>query len=173
MKPSGLVLLLSICSVLAPLTSDGKDFSKPNIVVILADDLGFSDVGSFGGEIETPHLDSLAAGGVRCSQMYNAGRCCPSRASLLTGLYQHQAGIGFMVYTDWGDGYEGTLNEDGVTLGEALKGAGYTTFTSGSHSSCLQKAASRLSTWQKSKELSGQQATSTLTKRLSGKYSDL
>ncbi|RPF89749.1 MAG: arylsulfatase [Roseibacillus sp. TMED18] len=131
MKPSGLIRLLSICCVLAPFTLYSKGLSKPNIVVILADDLGYSDVGSFGGEIETPHLDALAEGGVRCSQMYNAGRCCPSRASLLTGLYQHQAGVGFMVYTDWGDGYEGTLNEDGVTLGEALKVAGYTTFTSG------------------------------------------
>ena len=102
MKPSGLIPMLSICCVLAPFTLDSKDLSQPNIVVILADDLGYSDVGSFGGEIETPHLDALAESGVRCSQMYNAGRCCPSRASLLTGLYQHQAGVGFMVYTDWG-----------------------------------------------------------------------
>ena len=81
MKPSGLIRLLSICCVLAPFTLYSKDLSKPNIVVILADDLGYSDVGSFGGEIETPHLDALAEGGVRCSQMYNAGRCCPSRST--------------------------------------------------------------------------------------------
>ena len=105
--------------------------SKPNIIVILADDLGYSDLGCYGSEIETPRLDDLAENGLRFTQMYNAARCCPSRASLLTGLYQHQAGVGFMVYADWGEGYEGSLNENGVTLGEALKEAGYTTFTSG------------------------------------------
>lgn len=105
--------------------------SKPNIIVILADDLGYSDLGCYGSEIETPRLDDLAENGLRFTQMYNAARCCPSRASLLTGLYQHQAGVGFMVYADWGEGYEGSLNESGVTLGEALKEAGYTTFTSG------------------------------------------
>ena len=105
--------------------------SKPNIIVILADDLGYSDLGSFGGEIETPRLDDLAENGLRFTQMYNTARCCPSRASLLTGLYQHQAGVGFMVYADWGTGYEGSLNENGVTLGEALRQAGYTTLTSG------------------------------------------
>ena len=83
------------------------------------------------GEINTPSLDRLAEGGVRFSQFYNTARCCPSRASLLTGLYQHQAGIGFMTYADWGEGYEGTLNEQCVTLGEALKNAGYSTFVSG------------------------------------------
>ena len=105
--------------------------AKPNIVVILADDLGYSDLGCYGSEIETPRLDDLAENGLRFTQMYNAARCCPSRASLLTGLYQHQAGVGFMVYADWGEGYEGSLNENGVTLGEALKEAGFTTFTSG------------------------------------------
>jgi arylsulfatase len=105
--------------------------SKPNIILILADDLGYSDLGCYGSEIETPRLDNLAKNGLRFTQMYNAARCCPSRASLLTGLYQHQAGVGFMVYRDWGPGYEGSLNENGVTLGEALKKAGYTTFTSG------------------------------------------
>ena len=107
------------------------DSPRPNIVVILVDDLGYSDLGCYGGEIETPYLDGLANEGVRFSQFYNTARCCPSRASLLTGLYQHQAGIGFMTYADWGEGYEGTLNEKCVTLGEALKNAGYTTFVSG------------------------------------------
>ena len=72
--------------------------SKPNIILILADDLGYSDLGCYGSEIETPRLDNLAKNGLRFTQMYNAARCCPSRASLLTGLYQHQAGVGFMVY---------------------------------------------------------------------------
>jgi arylsulfatase A-like enzyme len=104
---------------------------RPNLVVILVDDLGYSDLGCYGSEIETPYLDGLAEAGVRFSQFYNTARCCPSRASLLTGLYQHQAGIGFMTYADWGEGYEGTLNENCVTLGEALKKAGYTTCVSG------------------------------------------
>ena len=125
-----LVLAASLLGV--PLTAANADAnSKPNIILILADDLGFSDLGCYGSEIETPNLDSLANHGVRFTQMYNAARCCPSRASLLTGLYQHQAGVGFMVYADWGKGYEGSLNQSGITLGEALKHAGYTTFTSG------------------------------------------
>ena len=69
---------------------------KPNILVILADDLGWSDLGCYGGEIRTPNLDSLAADGLRFTQFYTCTRCCPSRASLLTGLYPHQAGIGLM-----------------------------------------------------------------------------
>lgn len=104
---------------------------RPNIVVILADDLGYSDLGCYGGEVETPQLDALAAAGVRMSHFYNAARCCPSRACLLTGLYQHQAGIGFMTYRNWGKGYEGSLNENGVTLAEALKENGYLTLVSG------------------------------------------
>ena len=116
---------------LFPLALQADTDLKPNIIVILADDLGYSDLGCYGSEIETPRLDELAATGIRFTQMYNAARCCPSRASLLTGLYQHQAGVGFMVYGDWGTGYEGSLNENGVTLGEALKEAGYTTLTSG------------------------------------------
>ena len=67
---------------------------RPNIVVILADDMGYSDIGCYGSEIETPQLDRLAAAGLRFTQFYNTGRCCPTRASLLTGLYPHQAGIG-------------------------------------------------------------------------------
>ena len=116
---------------LFPLSLLAGNESKPNIVLILADDLGYSDLGCYGSEIETPRLDDLAKNGVRLTQMYNAARCCPSRASLLTGLYQHQVGVGFMVYGDWGTGYEGSLNESGVTLGEALQEAGYTTFVSG------------------------------------------
>ncbi|MAK28522.1 MAG: hypothetical protein CMI22_09225, partial [Opitutae bacterium] len=68
--------------------------TKPNVVIILSDDMGYSDVGCYGGEILTPNLDSLAENGLRFSQFYNTARCCPTRASLLSGLYQHQAGIG-------------------------------------------------------------------------------
>ena len=70
---------------------------KPNVVVILSDDMGFSDLGCYGGEIRTPNLDALAAGGLRFTQFYNTARCCPTRASLLTGLYPHQAGVGHMM----------------------------------------------------------------------------
>src|SRR4051812_35736866 len=70
---------------------------RPNIVIILADDLGFSDVGCFGSEIPTPNIDRLAAGGLRLTQCYNAARCCPTRAALLTGLYPHHAGVGHML----------------------------------------------------------------------------
>ena len=124
-------LTLMFCAVLCTVFFAEAISARPNIIVILVDDLGYSDLGCYGGEIETPHLDRLAEGGIRFSQFYNTARCCPSRASLLTGLYQHQAGVGFMTYADWGEGYEGTLNEKCVTLGEALKNAGYTTFVSG------------------------------------------
>jgi arylsulfatase A-like enzyme len=70
---------------------------RPNIIVILSDDMGYSDLGCYGGEIATPNLDALARGGVRFTQFYNTARCCPTRASLLTGLYPHQAGIGHMM----------------------------------------------------------------------------
>jgi arylsulfatase len=102
--------------------------SRPNLLLILADDLGWSDLGCYGGEIKTPHLDALARNGVRFSQAYNSSRCCPSRASLLTGLYPHQAGIGrFVGRSNDMPGYRGRLHEDTVTLAEALKQAGYGT----------------------------------------------
>lgn len=103
----------------------------PNIVVILADDLGYSDLGCYGGEIETPHLDALAAGGVRFTRFYNAARCCPTRAALLTGLYPHQVGVGHMVQDEGSPSYQGYLNDRCLTLAEALKPAGYTSMISG------------------------------------------
>ena len=110
---------------------DAETRMRPNIVTVLVDDMGYSDLGCFGGEIETPHLDALAAGGVRFTQFYNTARCCPARASLLTGLYAHQAGIGLMVYRDCGEGYRGNLNDRCVTLGEVLGAAGYQTMLVG------------------------------------------
>lgn len=105
---------------------------RPNIVLILADDMGFSDLGSYGGEINTPNIDSLAYGGIRFTNFYNAGRCCPTRASLLTGIYPHQAGIGNMVYGEnLGGGYQGYLSRTSVTLAEVLGEAGYKTMMSG------------------------------------------
>jgi len=106
--------------------------SRPNIVLILVDDMGFSDIGCYGSRIRTPHLDRLAAGGLRFTQTYNCARCCPTRASLLTGLYPHQAGVGHMV-GDHGAGpaYQGYLRDDCVTVAEALRAGGYRTMLSG------------------------------------------
>ena len=104
---------------------------KPNIILILADDMGYSDIGCFGSEIQTPNIDKLASQGVRFTQFYNASRSCPTRASLLTGLYQHQAGVGDMVEDLGYPSYQGYLNNECVTLGEALKLNGYKTYMSG------------------------------------------
>ena len=90
MKPQQLLILFSL--LVGAL--DAK--APPNVVLIMSDDMGFSDIGCYGGEIETPHLDALAANGLRFTQFYNTARCCPTRASLLSGVYQHQAGIGLM-----------------------------------------------------------------------------
>ena len=101
--------------------------SKPNVVLILADDMGFSDIGCYGSEIETPHIDRLAAGGVRFSQFYNTARCSPSRASLLTGLHPHQTGVGILTKDDRPHGYPGSLNDRCITVAEILSAAGYAT----------------------------------------------
>ena len=119
-------LLMLAALVLDPIEAAGAA-DRPNILVILADDLGYSDIGCFGGEIRTPTLDALAAGGLRMTQFYNATRCCPSRASLLTGLYPHQAGVGDM-NTDEGPGkpgYRGHLTDRCVTIPEVLRTANY------------------------------------------------
>ncbi|MEH6304217.1 arylsulfatase [Olivibacter sp. CPCC 100613] len=113
--------------------------AKPNIILIMTDDMGYSDLGCYGGEIETPHLDSLAATGLRFTQFYNGARCCPSRASLMTGLYPHQTGIGHMTnpsehFTQHDyhvPGYRGELSPQTNTLAEVLKTAGYTTLMTG------------------------------------------
>ncbi|MET0963628.1 MAG: arylsulfatase [Noviherbaspirillum sp.] len=104
---------------------------KPNIVLILNDDMGYSDIGCYGGEVETPNLDRLAANGLRFSQFYNTARCSPSRASLLTGLHPHQTGIGVLTYSFGPEGYAGNLNERCVTIPEALKTNGYRSYMSG------------------------------------------
>lgn len=104
---------------------------RPNIILILADDMGSSDIGGFGSEVHTPNLDRLAVGGARLSQMYNCARCCPSRASLLTGLYPHQAGIGHMVQDRALPAYQGYLNDHCATIAEILRPAGHRTAMSG------------------------------------------
>lgn len=107
----------------------------PNIVILLADDLGYSDIGAYGGEIRTPNLDRLAQDGLRLTHFYNAARCCPTRAALLTGLYPHQAGIGGMVSdlhsTPEPGPYQGYLDDHSATLAEVLRRAGYHTYMSG------------------------------------------
>lgn len=105
--------------------------SRPNFIVIMVDDLGFSDVGCYGGEINTPNIDSLGLNGIRFTQMYNGARCCPSRAALLTGLHPHQAGIGQMTNDLGVPSYQGYLNQTSVTMAEVLGQAGYRTLMSG------------------------------------------
>ena len=106
--------------------------SRPNIIVIMADDMGYSDIGCYGGEIKTPNLDKLASNGLRFTQFYNTSRCCPTRASILTGLYPHQAGIGHMTDAEHElEAYKGDLNNNAVTIAEVLKHNGYSTYMAG------------------------------------------
>jgi arylsulfatase A-like enzyme len=117
--------------VTAALSEDSIMRKPPNIVLILNDDMGYSDIGCYGGEIDTPHLNALAAGGLRFSQFYNTARCSPSRASLLTGLHPHQTGIGVLTYDMGPEGYAGNLSDDCVTIPEALQRGGYRSYMSG------------------------------------------
>ena len=120
-----------LLAVLAASPRQSVAADKPDIVIIMVDDMGFSDVGCYGSEIDTPHLDRLAAGGLRFTQFYNTGRCCPTRAALLTGLYPHQAGMGHMTDDFGSPAYQGHLNDRCVTIAQALKPAGYFTAVSG------------------------------------------
>ncbi len=126
--PPGVLALLLAAT---PAAFAAAPAPRPNLVLILADDMGWSDLGCYGSEIETPHLDALARGGVRFTQFHNAARCCPTRAAVLTGLYPHQAGIGHMVANDGIPSYQGFLNDRTVTLAEALRPAGYSTLMAG------------------------------------------
>ena len=125
MKKLGLLLFTIL------LFSQCDNQQRPNIIVILSDDMGYSDIGCYGGEINTPNLDELASKGLRFTQFYNTGRCCPTRASLLTGLYSHQAGMGQMTSDRGLPGYSGQINRECVTIAEAMKTAGYSTYMSG------------------------------------------
>ena len=114
----------------------GAKQERPNIIIILVDDMGFSDIGCYGSEIETPNLDSLAANGVRFTQFYNSGRCCPTRASLMTGLQPHQVGIGHMTEPpnqplEMDGPYQGFLNDKCLTIAQVLKSTGYHTLMTG------------------------------------------
>ncbi|MDX1928280.1 MAG: arylsulfatase [Pirellulaceae bacterium] len=135
-----MAMALAVASLFANLSSESEAAEKlkakqPNIVLIMCDDMGYSDLGCYGGEIETPNLDRLAQGGLRFTQFYNTARCCSTRASLLTGLYAHQAGIGHMVDgvgpKSGSPAYSGELSRRAVTIAEALHAAGYATFMAG------------------------------------------
>ncbi len=126
-----LAYCLAMTLVVTDAASAQAQPARPNIVVIMSDDMGYSDLGCYGGEIKTPNLDKLAAGGLRFTQFYNTARCCPTRAALLTGLYPHQAGIGHMMDDRGHNGYRGDLNRQCATFAEVLKPAGYGTYAVG------------------------------------------
>lgn len=129
------IAVLAVFVVLLAAKSEADEVKlavrRPNIVIIMTDDMGWSDLGCYGGEIETPNLDAIAQGGVRFAQFYNTARCCPTRATLLTGLYAHQAGIGHMMEDLGHDSYRGDLNRHSVTIAEVLRPAGYRTYMAG------------------------------------------
>ena len=128
-----LCIYVMTCFVLSPYAFADRESNRPNIIVILTDDMGYSDIGCYGGEIETPNLDRLAQDGIRFSSFYNTSRCSPTRSSLMTGLYSHQAGMGLLT-RDQGPkrpGYRGRLMERCVTIAEVLAPAGYRSIVTG------------------------------------------
>lgn len=141
------LIALFIPFLAAPALGQEKK-KRPNIVVILADDLGYSDIGCYGGEIRTPNLDNLARKGLRFTNFFNTARCCPSRASLLTGLYPHQAGVGHMTENLKHPGYQGQLNRHCLTIAELLRLAGYRNYMVGKwHLSSNDKMKEPNETW--------------------------
>lgn len=118
-------------SLSSPLFPESASAHRPNIMLIMADDMGISDLRCYGSRIRTPNIDRLAGAGVKFSQFYNAARCCPTRASLMTGLYPHQTGVGHMMADRGADGYRGDLNQHCRTIAEVLGGAGYSTYMAG------------------------------------------
>lgn len=131
-KGFGLVAITLSITLFSCSSHEDINQPRPNIILIMADDMGFSDIGCYGGEIQTPNLDGLAKTGVRYSQFYNAARCCPTRASLMTGVYPHQAGMGWMTNCDMGTpAYQGDLSKNAATIAEVLKTAGYNTYMTG------------------------------------------
>ena len=105
--------------------------TPPNVLMIVADDLGYSDLGCYGGDIRTPNIDRLASNGLRLTRFYNTGRCCPSRTSILTGHYPHRIGVGHKVADLGQPGYRGFVSPEAPTIAESLRPAGYRSFISG------------------------------------------
>jgi len=142
LKISGSAIALSAGGYLQRTAQAANESSqtRPNIILIMADDMGFSDIGCYGGEIETPNINKLAANGLRYRQFYNTARCCPTRAALMTGLYSHQTGLGWMTVADLGrPGYIGELNDKCITIAQGLKPAGYRCYLSGKWHVCFDK----------------------------------
>ena len=144
MRPANLALLLGLLITIATVTAATSESAKtttppnarPNIVLLLADDLGFSDLASYGGEIDTPNLDALANQGVRFSNFHVAANCAPTRAMLMTGVNNHRAGVGNiieMIPDEFRDSpsYQGALSENVVTVATLLNDAGYHTYMAG------------------------------------------
>ena len=125
------IVLVRCVSLVPQLQAEVRGQDRPDVIYIMSDDMGFSDIGCYGSEISTPNLNSLAAGGLRFTQFYNTARCCPTRACLMSGLYPHQAGVGHMMQDRGYDGYRGDLNRNCVTIAEVLKSAGYRTYIAG------------------------------------------
>jgi len=125
--------LLILTAFFIPKTFGQKkaEIKKPNLILIMVDDMGFSDIGSYGSEIQTPFLDKLAFEGIRLREFYNNSICAPTRASLITGQYQHRAGVGYFDINLGLPAYQGFLNKESLTLAEVLKQNGYSTLMSG------------------------------------------
>ncbi len=135
LRPATIRVALTLLTLLAP-GVQASPAKRPNIVILLADDWGFSDVGAFGGEIATPNIDALAAKGVRFSNFHVAGSCSPTRAMLQTGVINHRAGLGNMPETIPPEhlgqpGYEAQLNNRVVTIADQLRAGGYRTYLTG------------------------------------------
>ena len=130
MKPLKFLIFLPVLSTVF-FSSCSENEEPPNIILIMSDDVGFSDIGCYGSEIRTPNLDRMAKNGLRYTQFYNTARCCPTRASLLTGLHPHQAGIGHMMGDRRNEHYQGDLNEHCLTIAQVLKTTGYKTYMCG------------------------------------------
>ncbi len=126
-----LALMKYVLAVLLLICAQTLRAERPNIILIMTDDVGYSDISCMGGEAKTPRLDTLAKGGLIFTQFYNTARCCPTRASLLTGLHPHQAGVGYMMVDSGTEGYTGDLSKNSVTIAEALVKSGYETYAVG------------------------------------------
>lgn len=125
------LIIFTTCLIGSGIICFAQKTTKPNIILIMVDDMGYSDIGSYGSEIKTPNLDKLAAEGIRFREFYNNSICAPTRASLITGQYSHRAGMGYFDVNLGLPAYQGFLNKQSLTLAEVLKQNGYSTLMSG------------------------------------------